>query len=100
MKSARLGKSTLVVEVGNISAHGFWLLVEQQEHFVPFDQFLWLRHASIGQLINVQLPSRHHLYWPELDVDLSVDSLVHPERFPLVSSTPGRKTAAAKRRRN
>jgi hypothetical protein len=33
----------------------------------------------------VELPSEQHLYWPELDVDLEVESVLHPERFPLVS---------------
>jgi hypothetical protein len=38
-------------------------------------------------LMRVELPSDHHLYWPDLDVDLAVESLTHPERFPLISST-------------
>src|SRR5215475_2321541 len=29
--------------------------------------------------------STHHLYWPDLDVDLAVESIEHSERFPLVS---------------
>ena len=28
-------------------------------------------------------PQPGHLYWPELDVDLSVESIEHPERYPL-----------------
>jgi hypothetical protein len=27
----------------------------------------------------------HHLYWPDLDIDLAVESIRHPEKFPLVS---------------
>jgi hypothetical protein len=27
----------------------------------------------------------HHLYWPDLDIDLAVESIRHPEQFPLVS---------------
>ena len=85
MKSAKLGKRTLGVEVTNISKHGFWLLIGARERFVPFKQFPWFRDAPIGQLLNVELPSAHHLYWPDLDVDVVVESLDHPERFPLVS---------------
>jgi hypothetical protein len=87
MKSAKRGKSTSAVEVTNVSANGFWLLVKDVEHFVPFEQFPWFRDATIGQLTLVELPSPHHLYWPELDIDLAVESLDHPERFPLISST-------------
>jgi hypothetical protein len=36
--------------------------------------------------MNVEWPSTDHLYWPDLDVDLSVRSIEHPEEFPLVSS--------------
>jgi Protein of unknown function (DUF2442) len=91
MKSAQLGKRTSAVEVSNVSTHGFWILIEGTEKFVPFEEFPWFRDASIGQLVNVQLPSPHHLYWPDLDVDLAVDSLDNPERFPLVSkSRPNR----------
>jgi hypothetical protein len=85
MSSVAPGASTSEVEVTNVSKHGFWLLIRDQEVFVPFAEFPWFRDASIGQLLNVQLPSPHHLYWPDLDVDLAVESLFHPERFPLVS---------------
>jgi hypothetical protein len=85
MKSAPRGRGTLEVEVGNVSTHGFWLLVGDRERFLSFKDFPWFRDATIGQLTNVKLPSPHHLYWPELDIDLAVESLDHPERYPLVS---------------
>jgi hypothetical protein len=89
-KSAKHGKPTSAVEVANVSTHGFWLLIEQTEHFVAFNEFPWFRDATIGQLVNVQLPRPHHLYWPDLDIDLAVESLTHPERYPLIDSV-GRK---------
>jgi len=85
MQSARRGETTLAVEVTNVSPHGLWLLIGNEERFVSFKDFPWFRHASIAELTNVELPSPHHLYWPDLDVDLAVESIEHPERFPLVS---------------
>jgi hypothetical protein len=73
------------VEVTNVSKHGFWLLIRSQELFVPFRLFPWFKEAALGQILNVELAGRDHLYWPELDVDLSVESIEHPERFPLLS---------------
>jgi len=73
------------VEVSNVSRNGFWLLVHDQELFVSFDQFPWFREAPIGKLTNVELPSPHHLHWPDLDIDLAVESILHPEAFPLLS---------------
>jgi predicted GNAT superfamily acetyltransferase len=61
------------------------LLIHEQEIFLPFEKFPWFRDAPIGKVLNVELPSAQHLYWPELDVDLEVESVLHPERYPLVS---------------
>jgi Protein of unknown function (DUF2442) len=85
MKSEKLGRRTSQVEVTNVSKHGFWLLVGTKERFLPFDQFPWFRDAPVGHLLNVRMPSAHHLHWPDLDVDIAVESIDHPERFPLVS---------------
>ncbi len=85
MKSAALGKNTSPVEVSNISPHGFWLLLGDEELFVPFSEFPWFREANVRQISHVELPTTHHLYWPELDVDLAVDSIRNPKAFPLVS---------------
>ena len=101
MTSARHGQSTLAVEVTNVSPHGFWLLVEQREYFVPFKDFPWFRDARIAELMKVELPSSHHLYWPDLDVDLAVESLEHPERYPLVSrERPNKRLQPTKARRS
>ncbi len=90
MRSAQRGPRTLAVEVTNVSGQGFWLLVDDRELFVSFDNFPWFRDASIGHLLRVERPSAHHLYWPELDVDLAVESITKPERYPLVSRVPVR----------
>lgn len=87
MRSAQRGKRTSVVEVTNISPHGFWLLLGDRELFLPFAKFPWFREAPVAKLVRVESPSPDHLYWPGLDVDLAVESIEHPERFPLVSKT-------------
>lgn len=85
MRSAQRGRRTSEVEVTNISPHGLWLLLGDRELFLPFDKFPWFRDAPIAKVVRVQLPSSDHLYWPDLDVDLAVESIEHPERFPRVS---------------
>jgi len=89
MTSAARGASTSPVEVTNISQHGFWLLLEDEELILPFSEFPWFRDVAVGKILQVELPSPNHLYWPELDVDLAVESIRHPERFPLVSQLGG-----------
>ena len=100
MTSARPGQRTSAVEVANVSRHGFWLLVEHREYFVRFTDFPWFRDATIAELMKVELASPHHLYWPDLDVDLAVESLDHPERYPLVSrARPNKRLQPTKARR-
>jgi hypothetical protein len=95
MKSTSRGKRTSPVEVTNVSANGLWLLLNEKEHFLPFEQFPWFPDASIAQVTHVELPNAHHLHWPDLDVDLAVESLGHPERYSLVNhatqNTPVKK---------
>jgi Protein of unknown function (DUF2442) len=79
------GSITSVAEVTHVSKHGFWLLLDEEELLVPFEQFPWFKQATIAQLSDVQWPTRDHLYWPSLDADLSVESIRNPAAFPLMS---------------
>lgn len=88
MKSAALGDGTSGPEVTNVTRHGLWLLLEHEELFLPFEHFPWFRDAPIGKVLRVEQLSAQHVYWPELDIDLSVESIRHPERFPLTSRMP------------
>ncbi len=91
MRSAQLGKPISQVEVTNISKHGFWLLLDGRELFLPFEKFPWFQDVPVGKVLNVTLPHAHHLYWPELDVDLAVESIERPEKYPLISRATPRK---------
>ena len=84
-----LGASTSAIEVSLISNKGFWLLVEDEELFVPYSEFPWFTHATIEQIVLIERPTKNHLYWPLLDIDLSLESIRDPDRFPLISR-PGR----------
>ena len=79
------GTVTLGAEVTNVSTHCFWLLLGDEELAVPFSEFPWFKKATIEQLSEIQRPTEDHLYWPQLDADLSVQSIRDPSRFPLVS---------------
>jgi hypothetical protein len=83
------GTITSVVEVTHVSKHGFWLLLDSEELLVPFQHFPWFKKATIEQLSDVQWPTPDHLYWPQLDADLSVGSIRDPSAFPLMSKQAG-----------
>lgn len=75
-----------MLEVTNISQHGFWILLSGKEYFLPFEKFPWFKKASVADLTNIQLLHKTHLYWPALDVDLSVDIIENPEKYKLITS--------------
>ena len=83
------GTVTSVAEVTHVSKHGFWLLLDSEELLVPFEQFPWFKKATIEQLSEVLWPTPDHLYWPQLDADLSVQSIRDPAAFPLFSKAAG-----------
>ena len=85
MKSETLGTDTSEVEVTQISKHGIWLLLQAKEYFLSFEDFPWFKDASVSAIHNVQLLNECHAFWPELDVDLSVQSIESPSLFPLVA---------------
>jgi len=78
-----------VAEVTHVSKHGFWLLLDAEELLVPFEQFPWFKQATIEQLKDVRWPTSDHLFWPQLDADLSVASIRNPSAFPLLSKAAG-----------
>jgi hypothetical protein len=71
--------------VTNISRHGLWLLLDEQELFLSFEEFPWFADAPVKAILEVERPHPHHLHWPQLDVDLAVESIEHPDLYPLVS---------------
>lgn len=81
------------VEVSLASNKGFWLLLNDKEFFVPYAEFPWFKQATLEQITTVEWPTPNHLYWPLLDVDLAVESIRDPSRFPLVAKPVGKHHA-------
>ena len=85
MSSSRPGKSISTVEVTNISSHGLWIFLGEREYFLSFESFPWFRDQPVAAIFNLVELSPGHVYWPDIDVDLSLEIIEHPERFPLVA---------------
>jgi hypothetical protein len=97
MKSETLGTNISQVEVTNISRHGFWVLVGEEELFLPFNEFPWFKDASLPAVLTVEIHHAGHLYWPDLDVDLTLESIRHPEKYPLKFKSNTQQTTATNR---
>jgi hypothetical protein len=71
-----------------VSSHGFWVLAAGREYFLDYENHPWFRDARVGELMEVELLHGHHLRWPALDVDLELESLAAPEKYPLTAAVP------------
>jgi hypothetical protein len=78
---------TSAAEVTNISRHGFWMLLGDEELLLSYEQFPWFKQATVAQITHVERPTPDRLYWPSLDIDLSVSAIRRPQDFPLMSRT-------------
>jgi len=79
------GTNISQIEVTNVDSQGLWLLVEGKEYFLSHENFPWFKESKLADVLNVELYSEGHIYWPALDVDLSTAILKNPDRYPLKS---------------
>jgi hypothetical protein len=86
MKSLKHGKNILV-SVENITPFGIWLFIKDTEYFLSYHEYPYFKEQTLSSIQNVQLLHDTHLYWPELDVDLDLDNLENPEKYPLKDKT-------------
>ena len=83
MTSLPPGAATSLSEVTSITAFGFWLLVNDHEYFVPFADYPAFQNATVAQIYAVQHIGPAQFHWPDLDIDIELDALEHPESYPL-----------------
>jgi len=84
MRLLRHGKDILV-SVENITPFGIWIFVKEKEYFLSYKDYPYFKDQTLSSIQNVQLLHGYHLYWPELDVDLEIDNLKNPQKYPLKS---------------
>jgi hypothetical protein len=77
-----LGANTSIVEVTHIDSRSLWLYVDGNEYYMPFDEFPWFADATVRQMCNVERHGNEHFYWPALDVDLTLDMIEYPDKYP------------------
>ena len=73
-----------LVSVLMINAQGIMISVGGQDFFLSYNRIPWMREASIKDVLDVQMCGNEAIEWPSLDIDLEIDSLRHPERYPLL----------------
>lgn len=96
MKSKKPGRSSSKKQnrpqILNLSPLGMWILVGKKEYYVDHDRYPWFKDASMNELYNVETTGLGSgIYWPDLDIDVELEALEHPARYPLVADIPTKK---------
>jgi hypothetical protein len=71
----------------DIGVRGVRLLRRNEELFLSYDDFPWFKDQPKRKIENVAEVSPGHFHWPEIDVDLCLESIRDPEKFPLKART-------------
>lgn len=82
MKLAKNGKS-ISASIENISPFGIWIFVKGREYFLSYTDYPYFINKSVKSIQNVKLLHQFHLHWPDLDIDLEIDNLENPQKYPL-----------------
>lgn len=67
-----------------INDRGLMLSVLGQDYFLSYNRVPWMKDATINEVLDVRMSGQNAIEWPKLEVDLEVESLRHPERYPLL----------------
>ena len=76
--------NSTLADVLMINDRGIMISVQGQDYFLSYNRVPWMRDATINEVLDVRMSGKNAIEWPKLDVDLEVDSLRHPERYPLL----------------
>jgi hypothetical protein len=63
---------------------GIFISVLEKDYFVSFNRLPWFRNAKVSDIMDVSMMGRAGIRWDALDVDLEIESLIHPEKYPLI----------------
>ncbi len=69
-------------QITSVEKDGFWLLTNDGEFFIAFEQYPTFRKATVEQIFNFR-ESFGDLHWDDLDIDIELEALKHPEQYPL-----------------
>lgn len=55
-----------------------------EQFFLSYEDYPFFKTAKVVDIYNVEVHHEKHLYWPTLDIDLSVEILKNTDHFPLL----------------
>ena len=73
------------VKVLVIVSNGILIEAYGNAYFLPYISNPWFENAKISDVFNIEPVGRTGVRWDALDVDLAIESLEHPEKYPLIA---------------
>ncbi|MDR0769221.1 MAG: DUF2442 domain-containing protein [Dysgonamonadaceae bacterium] len=67
-----------------ITPNGIIISVFGSDYYLSYDRIPWFKNAKVSDVFNVEMCGDEGIRWESLDVDLEIESLKHPEKYPLV----------------
>jgi ribosomal protein S1 len=84
-KNSTKSGSNTSVKVHAIVSNGITVEVFGNTYFLPYNSNPWFEKAKVSDVFNVEMLGNEGIRWEALDVDLAIDSLTHPEKYPLIA---------------
>ena len=81
MISSKNGTDTLEYEITNIERYGIWLLADDREYYIKFEDYPSLKKATVEQILNIHRTGPGQFRWPDLDEDIELEAIDYPEKF-------------------
>jgi hypothetical protein len=69
-------------QITSVEKDGFWLLINDGEFFIAFEQYPAFRKATVEQIFKFR-ERFGDFHWDDLDIDIELDALKRPEQYPL-----------------
>ena len=72
------------VKVHAIVSNGITVEAFNNVYFLPYTTNPWFKNASVSDVFDIKPVGNIGIRWEALDVDLEIDCLKHPEKYPLI----------------
>ena len=78
------------VMILDISEQGFFVDFGNEKLYATYEYFPWFADAEMEAFSAVELSGDDHVYWPELNIAISIASLRDPLAHPPIPTQPNK----------
>ena len=84
-QSLKTNGTNASVKVLAVVSNGITIEAFGNVYFLPYTTNPWFENAKISDVFNIEPVGRFGVRWDALDVDLAIESFIHPEKYPLIA---------------